>query len=57
MTESYGAIDVTDVSCPSGQQVETGSQFSCTLVADGAPRTVTVTVKDDQGTYEVGRPR
>lgn len=57
VTESYGAIDVSDVSCPSGQKAETGTQFTCTLTTDGVPGSVTVTVKDDDGTYEVGRPR
>jgi hypothetical protein len=57
VTQSFGAIDVSDVSCPSGQKVETGATFTCDLTVDGESRSVTVTVKDDQGTYEVGRPQ
>ena len=57
VTESYGAIDVSAVSCPSGQKVEANTTFSCDLTVDGEARSVTVTVKDDQGTYEVGRPQ
>lgn len=57
VTESYGARSVTDVSCPSGQKVERGRSFDCSLTVDGSPRKVTVTFTDNDGTYEVGRPK
>ena len=52
----YGLSGVGDVSCPAGEQVKAGTSFQCTLKVSGADRTVTVTVKDDQGTYEVSPP-
>ncbi|SNS20085.1 DUF4333 domain-containing protein [Rhodococcoides kyotonense] len=57
VTGTYGSAGVTDVSCPDGQQVERGSSFDCTLNVDGISRTVTLTFTDDEGTYEVSRPR
>ncbi|WP_430332485.1 DUF4333 domain-containing protein [Rhodococcus sp. ACT016] len=56
VTESYGARSVSNVSCPSGQKVEQGSSFQCSLTVDGTPKTVTVTFTDNEGTYEVSRP-
>lgn len=56
LTESYGAQDVTDVSCPSGEEVKKDAQFTCKVKVDGEDKTVTVTFTDDEGTYEVGRP-
>lgn len=57
LTDSYGATQVGDVQCPSGQRVEVGHSFSCQVTVDGQFREVTVTVTDDNGTYEVSRPR
>ncbi|WP_433613016.1 DUF4333 domain-containing protein [Prescottella agglutinans] len=56
VTESYGARAVTNVSCPSGQKVDEGSSFECSLNVDGTPKKVTVTFTDNDGTYEVSRP-
>ncbi|MBF4479508.1 protein of unknown function [Rhodococcus rhodochrous J3] len=56
LTESYGAGQVGDVQCPSDQKVEAGHSFTCAVTVDGQFREVTVTVTDDNGTYEVGRP-
>jgi len=56
LTESYGAGQVGDVQCPSDQAVEAGHRFTCEATVDGQFREVTVTVTDDNGTYEVGRP-
>jgi len=56
VTESYGARSVTGVNCPSGQEVEKGASFECTLTVDGSPKSVKVTFTDDEGTYEVSRP-
>lgn len=56
VTESYGARSVTGVSCPSGEKVEKGASFECTLTVDGSPKSVKVTFTDGEGTYEVSRP-
>ncbi|MBM4510198.1 DUF4333 domain-containing protein [Rhodococcus hoagii] len=56
VTESYGARSVTGVSCPSGQKVEKGASFECSLTVDGSPKSVKVTFTDGEGTYEVSRP-
>lgn len=56
LTQSYGATEVGDVSCPDGQKVEPGNSFDCTVTVDGQHRSVTLTFTDDQGTYEVSRP-
>ena len=52
----YGLSGVTDVSCPSGQEVKADTSFDCTLKVDGTPKTVTVRVKDSSGLYEVNPP-
>ena len=52
----YGLTGIDDVVCPSGQAVKTGTVFTCTLTQDGAPKTVTITVKNNDGLYEVGQP-
>ncbi|QCQ91085.1 DUF4333 domain-containing protein [Rhodococcus sp. SGAir0479] len=57
VTDSYGGRSVTDVSCPADQKVDRGATFECSLTVDGSPKKVTVTFTDDDGTYEVGRPR
>ncbi|MFD6882848.1 DUF4333 domain-containing protein [Rhodococcus sp. NPDC060084] len=56
LTESYGATEVGDVSCPTGQEVAAGNSFACTVTVDGQYRSVTLTFTDDAGTYEVSRP-
>lgn len=52
----YGTTGVSDVQCPSNQPVTTGTQFSCTATIAGASKTIIITVKDDNGRYEVGVP-
>ena len=55
----YGAKNVEDVKCNDGQNptVEKGANFNCEVSIDGTKRQVTVTFQDDDGTYEVGRPK
>ncbi|VEG40796.1 Conserved membrane protein of uncharacterised function [Mycolicibacterium flavescens] len=55
----YGATNVKDVKCNDGQNptVEKGGTFNCEVSIDGTKRQVTVTFQDDEGTYEVGRPK
>ncbi|MET8649326.1 DUF4333 domain-containing protein [Nocardia aurea] len=54
--ESYGQEDVREVKCPAGQPVEVGTVFDCTAKVDGIKKSVTITVTDLDGTYEVSRP-
>lgn len=56
VTQSYGARSVSDVSCPSGQEVAEGNSFQCSLTVDGTPKKVTVTFTDNDGKYSVSRP-
>jgi hypothetical protein len=55
----YGIADVAAISCNSGAnpRVQPGAGFTCDVVVDGATRRVAVVFVDDQGTYEVDRPR
>src|ERR1700704_5198763 len=55
----YGAKNVKDVKCNQGNSptVKKGDTFNCEVSIDGTKRQVTVTFQDDNGTYEVGRPK
>ena len=57
-TNGYGAKNVKDVTCNDGVSpvVKKNDTFDCEVSIDGTKRRVTVTFKDDSGTYEVGRP-
>ncbi|MDY6998195.1 MAG: DUF4333 domain-containing protein [Actinomycetota bacterium] len=58
-TNGYGAQNVNNVVCNDGVSptVRRGDSFTCEVSIDGTKRQVTVTFQDDEGTYEVGRPR
>ena len=58
-SNGYGAKNVKDVKCNDGQSptVKKGGTFDCEVSIDGTKRQVTVTFQDDNGTYEVGRPK
>ncbi|MGZ8802126.1 MAG: DUF4333 domain-containing protein [Mycobacterium sp.] len=58
-TNGYGAKNVNDVKCNNGVSptVKKGDTFNCEVSIDGTKRQVTVTFQDDNGTYEVGRPK
>jgi hypothetical protein len=58
-TNGYGAKNVKDVKCNDGQDptVKKGGTFDCDVSIDGTKRQVTVTFRDNKGTYEVGRPK
>ena len=58
-TNGYGAKNVEDVKCNDGKNptVAKGANFTCEVSIDGTKRQVTVTFQDDNGTYEVGRPK
>ena len=57
--KGYGAKNVTDVKCNNGQNphARMGDSFTCEVKVDGAQRHVTVVFADDNGTYEVDRPK
>lgn len=55
LTENYGQ-NVSAVSCPEDQAVEAGATFTCQATIDGQQRPVQVTVRNDDGEYEVGQP-
>ncbi len=58
-SDGYGAKNVKDVKCNNGESptVKKGETFDCEVSIDGTKRQVTVTFQDDDGTYEVGRPK
>jgi len=50
-------LDVSSVSCPSGQEVKTGATFTCTATISGQQKQVQVIVRSDDGKYEVAQPK
>jgi Domain of unknown function (DUF4333) len=58
-TAGYGVDNVTDVNCNNGDNpsAEKGDTFTCQVTVDGKKRHVTAVFIDDNGTYEVDRPR
>lgn len=58
-TTGYGIDKVTDVKCNGGKNptVKKNDTFTCDASVDGTHKQVTVTFQDDNGTYEVGRPK
>jgi uncharacterized protein DUF4333 len=58
-SNGYGATNVKDVKCNDGESptVKKGETFDCEVSIDGTKRQVTVTFQDNNGTYEVGRPK
>ena len=57
--DGYGVTSVTDVVCNNGDdpEIKKGGTFTCEVVVDGRKRQVLVVFSDDNGTYEVDRPR
>jgi Domain of unknown function (DUF4333) len=58
-TAGYGVDNVTDVNCNNGDNpsADKGDTFICQVTVDGKKRHVTAVFIDDNGTYEVDRPR
>ncbi|RRO18056.1 DUF4333 domain-containing protein [Saccharopolyspora rhizosphaerae] len=54
---SYNIAGVGAVTCPDGQPVEVRHRFDCQVSINGATKVVTVTVKNEDGVYEVGHPK
>jgi hypothetical protein len=57
--DGYGATSVTDVVCNGGDdpQIKKGGTFACEVIVEGQKRQVLAVFQDDNGTYEVDRPR
>lgn len=55
----YDADDIKGVKCNNGQDpvVKKGKSFTCDVSVRGKRRQLTVTWRDDDGTYEVGLPQ
>ncbi|MGY2057065.1 DUF4333 domain-containing protein [Nocardia gipuzkoensis] len=56
LSDSYGIQDISDVSCPSGQEVKVDATFECSVKVSGEAKKVSIKITKDDGTYEVGRP-
>ncbi|WP_127782928.1 DUF4333 domain-containing protein [Rhodococcus sp. X156] len=56
LTDTYKTGEVTGVSCPDGQEVKSGNTFTCKATVDGKESDIKVSITDDDGTYQVGRP-
>lgn len=57
LEDSYHLGTVESVTCPKGQLVVAGRSFDCQVTLEGGTKPVSVTVRDEFGTYEVGYPR
>ena len=57
--DGYGATNVTSIVCNNGKNpvIQKGASFVCEVVVNGRKRVVTAVFQDDNGTYEVDRPR
>jgi Domain of unknown function (DUF4333) len=58
-TSGYGVKKADNIKCNNGQNptVKKGDSFTCDVSVDGQHKQVTVTFQDNNGTYEVGRPK
>jgi len=56
LNEHYGEPDVKNVACPSGQPVENGTTFDCSIDLSGQQKKVTVRVLNTSPEFEVGAP-
>jgi Domain of unknown function (DUF4333) len=57
LTQSYQLTGVGEVRCPSGQAVQAGISFDCSIELNGTTKTVTLTVENSAGTYRVSQPK
>ncbi|MEV6910920.1 DUF4333 domain-containing protein [Amycolatopsis sp. NPDC051071] len=56
LNEHYGEPDVKNVQCPSGEPVENGTTFDCSIDLSGQQKKVTVRVLNTTPEFEVGAP-
>ena len=58
-TNGYGMENISNIRCNNGKNptAKKGASFTCEVNVDGKIRKVKVVFSDDNGTYEVDRPR
>ncbi|WP_424186186.1 DUF4333 domain-containing protein [Actinokineospora sp. G85] len=56
LTGKYSVENVESVTCPADQEVRAGNKFTCEATIGGEKRTVSITVRTDDGEYEVAPP-
>jgi uncharacterized protein DUF4333 len=57
--DGYAERNVTSVVCNHGRDpvIQKGTTFTCEVLVAGRKRNVTAVFQDNNGTYEVDRPR
>lgn len=56
LKENYGAKDISSINCPAQIPTAAGTTVDCSVIIAGNHHTVTLSIIDDAGTYEVSRP-
>jgi hypothetical protein len=56
LKDDYKIKDVESATCPADQAVKPNTTFECTAKVGGEDKKVKITVKTDDGEYEVGQP-
>lgn len=56
LTQSFQVTELGAVLCPPAQPVRAGHSFECQAQIGAEQRSVPITVKTDEGEYEVGAP-
>ncbi|QFU90614.1 hypothetical protein YIM_27200 [Amycolatopsis sp. YIM 10] len=56
LTQSFQVTELGPVVCPPAQPVRAGHSFECQAQIGAEQRSVPITVKTDEGEYEVGAP-
>lgn len=57
LTNDYQITKLESVSCPAGRELRPGNTFECVVRIDNREQTVPITVKTEDGQYEVARPK
>lgn len=56
LKDDYKISDVESATCPANREVKPNTTFECTVKIGGEEKTVKITVKTEDGEYEVGQP-
>ncbi|MBY8852730.1 DUF4333 domain-containing protein, partial [Saccharothrix sp. MB29] len=56
LKEDYKISDAESATCPADREVKPNTTFECTVKVGGKDKTVKITVKTEDGEYEVGQP-
>ncbi|EWC59114.1 hypothetical protein UO65_5605 [Actinokineospora spheciospongiae] len=56
LTGKYSVENVESVSCPADQEVKKDARFTCDVTIGGEQKKVNITVRSDEGEYEVAPP-